>query len=178
MLAFLQRLSAREKVLVSGTAIFVAVALLYGLFLGPVMESRARWRSMADRKAEELEHFRNLSLRYQDLDSNLADYERRITASGTGTSLLARLEAVARRLGLQERITSMKPATAQLDSGIAEMSVELKMEKMDLKGLVDFLAEVEREEEGVKTGRLRIKKRFDDPQLLDVTLTVSALEGR
>ena len=178
MFAFLQRLSARERSLVSGTAVFVAAALLYGFVFGPVLENRTRWQSMAARKAEELERFRELSRRYVDLDSTLSDSQRRISARAGGGSLLAQMEAAARKLGLGDRITSMKPATAQLDSGIEETSVELKMEKMDLKGLVEFLAEVEAEGEAIKTGKLRVKKRFDDPQLLDVTLLVSALEAK
>ena len=93
------------------------------------------------------------------------------------TSLLAELEAKARELNLQDNIASMKPFTTQLDSGLVESSVEIRLEKLALRGLVEFLQRVEGRGSLVATRRLRVKSRFDDPQLLDVSILVSTLEA-
>jgi len=177
MLGFFHRLTARERmtVLLGGT--FVLSLLLYGLVLAPALEKRDRWISMAERKKQELSRFVDLSARYQNLEGIIAAMERELGSRKRGFSLLAQLEAGARRLGLQDNITSMKPFKNQMDSGIEESSVEIRLEKLDLGGLVKFLQEVEGEESLVRTRRLRIKSRFDDPQLLDVTLLVSTLEA-
>ncbi len=177
MFGFFHRLTGREKmtVLLGGT--FVLSLLLYGLVLAPALEKRDRWVSMAKRKKQELSRFEDLTARYRNLEWTIASMEKELGSRKKGFSLLAQLEAGARRLGLQENIASMKPFRNQLDSGIEESSVEIRLEKVDLGGLVRFLQEVEGEESLVRTRRLRIKSRFDDPQLLDVTLLVSTLEA-
>jgi general secretion pathway protein M len=88
------------------------------------------------------------------------------------------MEGVARKLGLADRIASMKPFSSDLDSGMVEASVEMRMEKVDLGELTGFLKAVEESGLMARTARLRVKTRFDDPQLLDATVQVTALETR
>ena len=101
-----------------------------------------------------------------------------MTSETSGMSLLAVMESNARKLGLADRIASMKPFTSELESGIVQSSVEMRVEKVDLKGLVNFLKAVETGPNMAVTTRMRIKTRFDDPSLLDTTLLVSTLETR
>ncbi len=178
MRAFFERLTVRERFLVGGAALFAAAALVNALVLSPTLEGRDRWRSMADRKREDLTRFLNLSERYRDLEAGLAEAQHRMSGPVSGASLLAELETMARRLGVQDQIVSMKPATVKLESGIEESSVEMRVEKLDMKSLVDFLAGLEEKDGSVQVRKLRIKKRFDDPSLLDATLLVSTLEAK
>ena len=177
MPAFLDSLTPRERmmVLLGGTLVFSL--LLYGFVLAPSLEKRDRWISLAERKKQELSRFEDLSARYRNLEWTIATMERDLGSRKGGFSLLAQLEAGARRLGLQDNISSMKPFRNQMDSGIEESSVEIRLEKVDLGGLVKFLQEVEGEKGLIRTRRLRVKSRFDDPQLLDITMLVSTLEA-
>lgn len=177
MTSLLQRLSARERVMVTAAVIFVLSALIYGVLLRPALEKRERWRSMAVRKRVEMTRFVELSSRYRELEGTISEIEKRLGSRKGGTSLLAELEAKARELNLQDNIASMKPFTTQLDSGLVESSVEIRLEKLALRGLVEFLQRVEGRGSLVATRRLRVKSRFDDPQLLDVSILVSTLEA-
>ncbi|TNF46941.1 hypothetical protein EP232_04050 [bacterium] len=177
MFEFFHRLTARERMSVLLGGFFVLSLLLYALVLAPALEKRDRWISMAERKKQELSRFEDLSTRYRNLEWTIEAMERELGSRQGGFSLLAQLEAGARRLGLQDNIASMKPFKSQLDSGIEESSVEIRLEKLDLGGLVKFLQEVEGDKGLVRTRRLRIKSRFDDPQLLDVTMLISTLEA-
>ena len=178
MRSFLHRLTERERIVIVLGAAFVLCALVYGLILSPAMEKRSRWLSMAVRKKQELVKFQELKGRYKNLTRYLSGFEKRIESSQGGDSLLARLEAGAREAGLQGNIASMKPLKTQMESGIEESSVEIRLEKLDLASLVGFLKNVESGGRIIRTGRIRIKARFDDPQLLDATLLVSTLEGK
>jgi general secretion pathway protein M len=177
MPAFLDRLTARERMTVLLGGAFVLSALLYGLVLAPALEKRDRWISLAERKKQELSRFEDLSARYQSLQGTIASMERELGSRKGGFSLLAQLEAGARRLGLQDNIASMKPFRNEMDSGIEESSVEIRLEKVDLGEFIKFLQEVEGEKGLIQTRRLRIKSRFDDPQLLDISILVSTLEA-
>jgi len=176
--SFLHRLSERERIVIVLGALFVLSTLLYSLVLSPALERRDRWQSMAVRKKQELARFEELKTRYMELTQSLSGFEKRIGSSRDEGSLLARLESGARESGVQDKIASMKPLKTQMESGIEESSVEIRLEKLDLGSLVGFLKNVENENRLVRTRRIRIKARFDDPKLLDVTLLVSTLEGK
>jgi general secretion pathway protein M len=177
MQAFLDRMSTREKVVVGLALVLAAAVMIWGIVLDPLAERARLYEDRAGREALKYESFLELREEYLAVRSAMDRLQRQLTDRDSDASLLSRIEGAARRLGLSERITSMKPYNSELDSGMIESSVEIRMEKMELGGLVQFLEAVEKGETGIQTGRLRIKSRFDDPQLLDVTIQVTVLEA-
>jgi general secretion pathway protein M len=178
MTDLLRRMSPRERWLVTGAALFVGVAVLYGFVIQPLVDNGRRYESMALRKQDELTRFRALTDQYRERESALQLLEERARAGGSEGSLLAVMESEAKKLGLADKIASMKPFTTELESGVVQSSVEMRVEKVDLKGLVDLLEKLEKGKQSAVTSRLRIKTRFDDPTLLDATVMVSTLEAR
>jgi len=176
MVDFFRKLSPRERVLLVAASLFVGGSLLFGAIVSPLVSSQARYQDLASRQRENLEQFRELAQEYQATEATLRELEQSLARRDTDTSLLAAMEAEARNLGLADRIASMKPLSRDLESGIVEASVELKIEKIDLGELTGFLKAVEGSELMARTARLRVKTRFDDPQLLDATVLVTALE--
>ena len=178
MIDLLRRLSERERVLVIAAALFISGSILYGFIVDPLLASQRRYEDLARREREDLARFRMLAMDYRKMDSSMKSLENRVSAGTSGTSLLAAMEAEARKLGLGNRIASMKPTSSDLDSGMVETSVEMRIEKVNLGEVVELLGAIEGGTLTARTGRLRMKTRFDDPQLLDVTLLVTALETR
>ncbi len=178
MTDFFSKLSARERWLVLGAAVFVGSVLLFAVIINPAMEKKQRYLRMAQDKRQDLAQFREFASEYRSLQSSLVEIERKVAASSSDMSLLAAMESNARKLGLADRIASMKPFTSELESGMVQSSVEMRMEKVDLKGLVKFIEAIETGQQLAVTSRLRIKTRFDDPALLDTTLLVTTLESR
>ena len=178
MTDFFSKLSVREKWLVLGAGVFVGAALIFALVINPVVEKQQRYTRMAQDKRQDLVQFRELVSEYRALKTSLAEIEKKIASSATDVSLLAAMESTARKLGLADKIASMKPFTSELESGMVQSSVEMRVEKVDLKGLVNLLEAIETGEQKAVTTRLRIKSRFDDPALLDTTMLVTTLESR
>jgi len=58
-----------------------------------------------------------------------------------------------------------------------EMSVEVNLGKVPLDKLVKLLADIEHSPGVVKVRRLRVRKSFDNKDLLDVSLSISAWQG-
>jgi len=172
------KLSEREKWLALGATLFVGLALIFGLIVNPAMEKKQRYVRMAQDKRLALAQFKEFASEYRSLQSSLVDMEKKVASRSSDMSLLAAMEGNARKLGLADRIASMKPFTSELESGIVQSSVEMRVEKIDLKGLVQFIEAIETGPHMAVTSRLRIKTRFDDPALLDTTLLVTTLETR
>ncbi len=178
MTDILRRMSPRERWMVAGAVLFVGIAVLYGFVIQPLADNGSRYESMALRKQDELTRFRALADQYRERESALLLLEERARAGGSEGSLLAVMESEAKKLGPADKIASMKPFTTDLESGVVQSSVEMRVEKVDLKGLVDLLESLEQGKQSAVTSRLRIKTRFDDPALLDATVMVSTLEAR
>jgi type II secretory pathway component PulM len=178
MTAFFSNLSARERWLVLGAAVFVGSALLFAIIVNPIMDKKQRYIRMAQDKRQDLAEFNEFASEYRSLQSSLAEMKRKVASGSSDMSLLAAMESSARKLGLADRIASMKPFTSELESGMVQSSVEMRVEKIDLKGLVQFIEAIETGPNMAVTTRLRIKTRFDDSALLDTTLLVTTLEAR
>jgi len=58
-----------------------------------------------------------------------------------------------------------------------EVSVEVNLGKVPLEKLVKLLNDIERSPGVVKVRRLRLRKSFDNKDLLDVSLSISAWQG-
>ena len=172
------KLSDRERWLALGAALFVGSALIFGIVVNPAMEKKQRFIRMAQDKRQDLVQFNEFASEYRSLQLTLAQIEKTVASRSSDMSLLAAMESNARKLGLADRIASMKPFTSELESGMVQSSVEMRVEKIDLKGLVQFIEAIETGPHMAVTTRLRIKTRFDDPALLDTTLLVTTLETR
>lgn len=178
MASLFMKLSLRERWLVAIAAVFVGSALIFAFVINPVLEKKGRYVRLAQKAAADLVQFNEYALEYRSLRSSLAQMEREVASRSSDMSLLAAMESNARKLGLADKITSMKPFTSELESGMVQSSVEMRIEKVDLNGLVRFIEAVETGPHTAATTRLRIKTRFDDPALLDITLLVTTLENR
>ena len=178
MMTLLSKLSVRERWLVLGAAGFLGVVLVFSLIVNPLMSNQQKYARMAQDKRLDLKQFNELASEYLTLKSSLEEIQSRVTSKTSNMSLLAAMEGTARKLGLADRIASMKPFTSELESGIVQSSVEMRVEKIDLKGLVQLVEAIETGPEMAVTTRMRIKTRFDDPELLDTTLLVTTVETR
>lgn len=178
MVSVFAKLSMRERWLVSGAAAFVGLALFFAFIVNPVLENKRRYLRQARDTRQNLIEFNKYASEYRSLQTSLAQMEKQVASRGSDMSLLAAMENNARKLGLADRIASMKPFTSELESGMVQSSVEMRVEKIDLGGLIKFIEAIETGPHMAMTTRLRIKTRFDDPALLDITLLVTALENR
>jgi len=178
MMAFFSKISARERWLVLGAAVFVGSVLFFALIVNPIMDKQRRYTRMAQDKRQDLAQFNNFASEYRSLQSSISEMEKKIASGSSDMSLLAAMESNARKLGLADKIASMKPFTTELEMGLVQSSVEMRVEKVDLNGLVQFIEAIETGPNMAVTTRLRIKARFDDPALLDTTLLVTTLETR
>lgn len=176
MREFLLRLSARERALVLAAGGLFVGALVFSFLLLPAWEEGSRLKGAAVRKEAEVARFSLLVAEYRELSARAKKAED-LLAAGEGTSLLTQVETVARDSGVKDRIASMKPQRVQLPSKMWEASVEVRLEKIDLREAVEVLRRLTGSSRPVRVKRLHLKTRFDDPRLLDATFLVSAMEG-
>ena len=72
----------------------------------------------------------------------------------------------------------MKPKKIPLNESYDENLVEVQMENISLTELVDFIHKIESSGHLLKVKRLRVKTRYDDRNLLNVTLQVTTYKKK
>jgi len=93
-------------------------------------------------------------------------------------SLFSYLEKEATEMQVKERVTYMKPSKTDIDDGLRESAVELKLEEVALPQLISFLGKIESVENVVIIKRVSIQLSKNHSDLLDVILNVTTFERR
>ena len=72
----------------------------------------------------------------------------------------------------------MRPQEIRLPQGFRKKSIAIEMEGISLIPLLHFLYGIEEARPSVFVRRLELKKNFERPQFLDVSITVEAIEKK
>jgi type II secretory pathway component PulM len=165
------RLSESEKRLVSLLAVVVVVLVVGGLAV--LMSSQVeKSKKRVQMRTDELAQLDQLREKYEE--ASQAERRSQNKLHGTTTSLFSLIQKSATEVGLsvpdlQERRTPVK------DSDITETTVDVNLKEVSIDKLQTLLEKIEgkRGDGNVKVTKLKVKTRFDNPEMLEVAMTVS-----
>ena len=166
------RLTRREKLLAVALAILVGGWSLFAFAVKPAIARTSTLRRVINEKQDELEKLRARSDEYISLGNNLGKVRSKVASQEKGFELLPFLESMIRENGLTKKMTTMKPRVLQLGAGHSETIVEIRLENLTLKQLVDFLRNVESSNALAKTKSLYIKKNLTNTETLDSVIEI------
>ncbi len=154
-----------RKILIIG-GIVVGILLSYLLIFRPlgnaVDDGQERIASRSETLAE-----------MESIHAQLKQLQAQVPQGNDNVNLLSYFEGLARQAGLKDHIDYMKPGQGIQIAGVRRNTVEVKLTKVNLKQLTDLLFQAERGGRfPLAVDEIHIKKRFDNPELLDVTLEV------
>lgn len=159
------------------TVILITLVLGIGGWGIGIGTSRLRSLSVAAKvKEEEFKRFTELKGIYLNKRISVDAMERKLSSSQAKVPIVSMIEDIARRTGIKEKITSLKPMEDRIIQGYLEKGLEVKIEGIDLNQAVNLLYKMENSQAIIHIKGVTLKTRFDNPQLLDITLTVSRLE--
>lgn len=176
----LAKMTDRERRLVFLTAGVAVVLVIVGI--GWVISSAISKRERAIKvRQDEIATLESLRADYDAATTRQKAAEARIKQS-SATSLFSLAQKAAAEVGLplsdlNERRIPVK------DSDLTEVTVDITLKDLSMDKLVTLLEKIEGKTTGgvVKVTKLKVKTRFDNPELLEATLTVStwkAAEGK
>ncbi len=170
------RLSSREYYFI-GIGSFALLAVLFYVAVYEPVERRINLMTrQVDSQNRRYEELNRLYRGYAPLRDSLDNIKGRLKRS-KDFSILSNLENTASRLMVRDRITQMKPKQGQATRYYKESLVEIKMEKVNLQTLVNYLYAVDNSPELLRVKDLKIRPRFDNPNLVDAIFEVSAYEA-
>ncbi len=170
------QLARRERRMVLGGAVLLAVVLGYLLGVGPLLDRyRTLDRLIAQKERERAEVVR-LRDEYRVLKARLEAIEARLSRGGRGFQLLSFLEGLAARNGVRDRIAYMRPQPAATAGRFREQGVELRLDSVTINQLVQLLSQIAEAPQALRIKRLSVVTRYDNANRLDVVVQVAAYQ--
>lgn len=173
LLAAYNGLEPRERLLVSISGGLVALALLYGVVVRPLVGAAGRGEQRLVTADQQLHNMQRLRRDFDDVHGRLTDIEQRIR-NGSRGNLRTILETLAGQAKVQ--VESMEPQASPSHPVYRETKVEVGLRNVTLAQTVNYLHQIEVAPQALSVKSLRIRTRPDQPELLDVSFTVSSFE--
>jgi len=166
-------LETRERLLVSVVAALALAAILYVLVVGPILRASQRGEDRLASADQQLQVMQRLRRDYDDVKGRLTDVEQRIQR-GAKSELRTTLESLAQQASV--KVESMEPQASPAHPKYRETKVEVGLKSVTLAQTVHYLHQIDVAPQALSVKSLRIRTRAEQPDLLDVSFTVSAFE--
>jgi hypothetical protein len=167
----IEKLSSRERWVLFGGVGFVFCFSVLQLIIMPVLDAQSNLEKSIARKKQELVEIRMLQQDYYALKNEEGTIQARINQRGSGFSLFTFLDRQAAEAKVKKQLQYMKPSTIE-GNELNEAMVEMKLQRITLADLVEFLRLVESEENVVFIRRFTIQESGDQQGYFDSILQI------
>jgi general secretion pathway protein M len=172
MRQFWDQLTRSQKYTVIAGIVVVGAALFNQFAIAPYFEARQKVRSAVVAGEKALRELSVLGSEYGALRAKSERIRRLIERRPPGFTLFSYLEKQADQAAVKSNIRSINPVKAASTGGYEETAVEMKLDKVTMKQLADFLYLVESPEEMVRIRKASIQKMKESPEYLNVLIQV------
>jgi general secretion pathway protein M len=170
----ISQLNQRERIFVTVGGIALALALLYLAVLMPYRGALTRLDKQIAARSQQLQEVKSLRAQYLAMQQQILQVEMRVKNS-ENFSALTFIENLVERTAGRENLVSMRPQSPMPQNEFTIDSVEVKLEKLSLRQVLELLWGVESATTPMQVRNLYLKQRFDDHSLLDASMTITAL---
>jgi general secretion pathway protein M len=166
------KLAKREKYMVTlGTfALVVFLVMQFGVF--PFVDKKDRLLRGVEARERGLNEMMLLAAEYEIRKQESRDVGRTLAERPAGFTLFSFLERAGTAVAVKDNIKYMKPSTSQTTGPYKELMVEMKLEKITLGQLVDYLHSIESPESLISIKRLAITEYKQEPGYMDAVIQV------
>jgi general secretion pathway protein M len=169
--------SSTRSLLSSLPQLPVPLPLALGVcFLFAIIVPLFLWQGALKKQSAALQgktaELKSLAAEFGPVKARIDDLERR-KSGAKSTGVAQALEDLTGALGLKAKMKSVKAlGTKEIADGIEE-SAEVTVEKVTMNELVNILYKIEEAPVMLSLRRVAVKKTFENPELLNATLTLS-----
>jgi len=158
---------SRRKIYLSLAGLLLCILIIPSW----ILEKNSR-RELASRRLRQAE-FHSLSQEYRFLRGQIEGIERRLSLGDT-SGIARTIDDVISSLGMRSKMRSVKIiGSRRVSDTLAEETAEVQLEKLTLNELINLLYRIKEARAILLLKRATIKKPFDNPELLNVTMTLA-----
>lgn len=167
------RLMRRERLLVIAVVVSVVLWMLFKFGVKPALARIETLNRVIPEKQRELIVLRAKSEDYVSRRDSLNDLRKHVASQDQAVELLPFLESLVQECGLSENDVAMDWDVRQLDQDYQEAIVQIRLQNVTLKQLVDFLSKIEGSRRILaKTKTLHIQRNPTNANMLDSVIEI------
>lgn len=171
------KLGKREKTAVSLAACCIAVFVLVQFIIFPFFDKREAMKRGIEAKRSGLKEIITLRAEYESYRKGAAGIQSYLRRREKGFTLFSFLEQAAGRAKVKDHIKYMKPSGSRGSGRLKESMVEMKLDGINLRQLVDYLYLIESPENVVSIKRISIRDSKGAAGYLDAVMQVLTIEN-
>jgi len=171
-----ENLTGTQRLYMMIGAAALGVILVVQFALLPFMAEKNRLRGAIKTNEKVLKELTVLGLEYSAQKRRVEEVRAIIGRRPPDFSLFAYLDRKAGEGALKQHIKAMNTSKIASANDYEEVAVELRLEKVTLKQLVQFLYMVESPGEYIRVKRMAISKMKESPEYLGATLLVATYQ--
>lgn len=168
----LNKLEKREKRIVLAGALFLLCFALFHFAVSPLLRARDQSQKAVIQKKEDIIKIRQLQEEYRKLQNQAMDIQSRLQKRSPSFTLFSFIEERATKAQVKQQINSMTPSSSEGEGPLQESRVDLKLERISLQQLVDFLQQIESTDDVVMIKRISIQENSKEEGTLDAVLQI------
>jgi hypothetical protein len=160
-----------RRYILPGAGILIFLFIVFFVFFPISQRIKVLKKSVVINEAR-LKELVSLSKRYRELKEFNSEIDRKITKKGAKFELLSFLEEVAKRVGVGEKISSMKPK--EIESH--EFSVSVVLRDLNTEELTDYLYQIINSDKALAVKKMHLKVLERGQKSLEASLVISTLK--
>ncbi|HAJ28048.1 MAG TPA: hypothetical protein DCG53_12535 [Syntrophus sp. (in: bacteria)] len=169
-------LSGIQRRYVIGGTIIVALMLSFLLVIVPFYDGRSRTSTAIKSNEKILKDISLLGVDYSKHKRRIEEVQSILAKRPADFTLFAYLDNKAGESGLKSYIKAMNPAKISTSGDYEEIGVEMKLERVTLRQVANYLYLVESPQDLIKIKRMSVTKMKEAPEYLNATLLVSTYQ--
>lgn len=170
------QLNKRERISVAVAGAALLIFVLFQFVIFPLSDKRSRLLKNLSSKEKAAIEMQTMQEQYRALSKQSSSIAALLSKREAGFSLFTFLEKHAAESKVKENIAYMKPSEATDNELFKQSLVEMKLQGVGLKQVVQFLELVESPEHLVGIEKMAIQENTKEKATLDVTLHMVSID--
>lgn len=172
--AYWTQLDNKQRYLVAVCAAVVLVALLLEFAVFPIWDAGAKMKKSISTNSKKLEEMIRIDAELDAQDAKISRIKQTLASRRADFTLFAYLEKKAVLANVKGGIKQMNSMQGAKSPSFEETLIDLKLEKITIKQLTDFLYQVESPSEMIKIKRITVNKMKESPDYISAQLLIAS----
>jgi len=172
--AFQDKLDKKQRYIVAFGAAFVMLTLIFEFAFVPFWDAQEKIKKSIASNTKTLEEIIHLDAQFAVQEAEIAGIKKAIAARSADFTLFAYLEKNAAQANVKGCIKQMNSVRGAQSASFEETLVDMKLEKITMKQLTDFLYYVESPAEMVRIKKITVSKMKESPEYLSAGIMITS----
>jgi hypothetical protein len=168
------KLDTRQRYLIAACAAVVIFTLLLKFAFFPLLDFRAKIKKSIAANSKKLDELVKIDAELAVQDAKISRIKNAQGSRRSNFTLFSYLEKKANSANVRGSITHMNSMQGVKSASFEETLTDLKLEKITIKQLADFIYQIESPDELIRIKRITVEKMKESPEYINAQFIIAS----